>query len=454
MIELPEAFRRRMQELLTDEADLFFQTYEAPKTMGLRVNTLKISVKEFLDLGIFDLQPVAWAPQGFYYSEGQAPGKHLYHTAGLYYIQEPSAMAVAPALDAKPGERVLDLCAAPGGKSTHLASYMQGQGILVANEFSAGRAKILAENLERLGVPNSVIFNETPARLASVFPAYFDRILVDAPCSGEGMFRKDPDACNEWSPENVATCALRQQDILAAAAKMLRPGGKLVYSTCTFAPDENEAVITQFLDSYPEFEILPFPNSQFFSAAMPEWGGSNEHIRHAVRLWPHRLQGEGHFAALLVKKDGDEKKFKPFAPKASSDAVSLYKEFVRDNLRSEPANGPFHLQGDNLYLLPAALPDISRLKWVRPGLHLGEVKKKRFEPSHTLAMTLQQNDAKRVLELSPDDPLIHSYLRGETIPVQTENGWTLVCVGRFPLGWGKTVQGILKNHYPKGLRQP
>lgn len=454
MVYLPQPFISRMKELLKDDAVDFFASYDQPKKSGLRVNTLKISVDDFLSMSPFPLQPIPWASTGFYYEEADAPGKHVLHRAGLYYIQEPSAMAVAPALAPEPGERVLDLCAAPGGKTTHLAAFMQGRGILVANEFTPNRAKVLAENVERLGLRNTLVLNESPANLAKVFPAWFDRILVDAPCSGEGMFRKDPDAYKEWSPENVAYCSVRQLDILREAAKMLRSGGKLVYSTCTFSPDENEALMNKFLTDHPEFRLLPLINSELFSQGMPEWGNNREDLRRAVRLWPHRLQGEGHFAALLEKTDGSIPRHTRFHPKAPTDAVRLFQSFHKESLEMLPFEGQLLLLKDNLYILPANLPDISSLKWVRPGLHLGEVKKNRFEPSHTLAMSLKQSDALRSVSFHSEDPNIYKYLRGETLPSHTSDGWTLVCVDKYPLGWGKTVQHTLKNHYPKGLRIP
>lgn len=457
---LPETFAARMVNLLGDEAEAFFKSYGEPRASALRVNSLKISVNEFRALSPFELEPVAWSPEGFYYAEEETPGKHVFHTAGLYYIQEPSAMAIAPALAPRPGERVLDLCAAPGGKATHLASLMEGKGLLVANEMIPNRARILAGNIERLGVRNAVIFNETPAKLATAFPGWFDRILVDAPCSGEGMFRKDPAAREEWSPENVTSCAARQLDILQEAARMLRPGGKLVYSTCTFSPDENEAVLDEFLKRHPEFNLLPFPNAHLFSAGRPEWGKGRADLTLAVRLWPHRLRGEGHFAALLEKTDGTESQLAPLRVKAPSEAVSLYRDFARDNLAGGfpqadwPQDGRFLVQGEHLYLLPANLPALKGLKWVRPGLHLGELKKNRFEPSHTLAMALKGANAVRKIRLQPDDPRVRRYLRGETFSLEQSDGWTLVCVLDYPLGWGKAVNRTLKNHYPKGLRLP
>lgn len=453
MIVLPPLFVTRMKKLLEDEASLFFNSYEFSRTLGLRVNTLKISVEDFLTVSPFHLQPIPWAPTGFYYAEEDSPGKHVYHTAGLYYIQEPSAMAIAPALAPSPGERVLDLCAAPGGKTSHLAAYMQGKGILVTNEFSASRAKVLAENVERLGLRNTIVLNETPQKLASVFAGWFDRILVDAPCSGEGMFRKDPQTCDEWSPENVAYCAFRQLDILEEAAKMLRPGGKLVYSTCTFAPEENESLLDNFLNRHPDFNLLPFPNAELFSPGEPQWGNGRDELKLSVRLWPHRLQGEGHFSALLQKSDGPESRPSRLQTKVPADATSLLQSFVRENLIEFELEGQWLLQGDHLYLLPSDLPNIKSLRWVRPGLHVGELKKKRLEPSHTLAMTLHASDAVRHVSFPADDPAIHRYLRGESLPSDAPDGWTLVCVDQYALGWGKTVQNTLKNHYPKGLRE-
>lgn len=454
MIALPPLFVTRMTELLGDETGPFLTSYEFPRTLGLRVNTLKISVEDFLTVSPFHLQPIPWAPTGFYYDEADSPGKHVYHTAGLYYIQEPSAMAIAPALAPSPGERVLDLCAAPGGKTTHLAAYMQGKGILVSNEFSASRAKILAENVERLGLRNTIVLNETPQKLASIFAGWFDRILVDAPCSGEGMFRKDPQSCDEWSPENVAYCAFRQKNILEEAAKMLRPGGKLVYSTCTFATEENESLLDNFLNRHPDFNLLPFPNTELFSPGEPQWGNGRDELKLAVRLWPHRLQGEGHFSALLQKSDGPESRPSRFQTKVSADAMTLFQSFIRDNLTEFELDGQWLLQGDHLYLLPVDLPNIKSLKWVRPGLHVGVLKKKRLEPSHTLAMTLGVSDVMRHISLQADDPAVSRYMRGESLSLNTPDGWTLVCVDQYPLGWGKTVQGTLKNHCPKGLRIP
>jgi NOL1/NOP2/sun family putative RNA methylase len=454
MIDLPESFLQRMKLFLGDEFEPFLHSYNSPRAHGLRVNTLKVSVREFLSFAPFHLTPVPWTQEGFYYEEDDHPGKHVYHAAGLYYIQEPSAMAVASVLSPLPGERILDLCAAPGGKSTHIATQMRGQGLLVANEPHPVRVKALAENLERFGVKNALITNETPDRLAQRFPSFFDRILVDAPCSGEGMFRKDPEARIEWSLETVRQCARRQADILEEAAKMLRAGGILVYSTCTFAPEENEQTIAAFLENHPEFRLLPLPELPGFSSGREEWASNNKfNLSQTGRLWPHKIRGEGHFIALMEKTDGPERRCKSVIPRVPADAVQAYLSFARENLL-DPPTGTYLLFGDQLYLAVEPLPDLTGIKVVRPGLHLGTRKKNRFEPSHSLALALEAGQARRTYSLSPDAAETAAYLRGETITREGEDGWTLVTIGRFPLGFGKQTGTLLKNHYPKGLRLP
>ncbi|WP_164821750.1 RsmB/NOP family class I SAM-dependent RNA methyltransferase, partial [Paenibacillus koleovorans] len=284
--ELPAAFVTRMIEQLgPDEAGHLFESYALPRTQGLRLNPLKIKAGA-PDASIMDalrqqfvLEPIPWCPTGYYYGESARPGKHPYHSAGLYYIQEPSAMSSAELLAPEPGDIVLDLAAAPGGKTTQLAGMMQGEGLLVANEIHPARAKILSENVERCGIVNAVVTSAAPDQLAAKFPAFFDKIMLDAPCSGEGMFRKDEEARAEWSPEHVEMCAARQLDILDYAAVMLKPGGRLAYSTCTFNREENEDVLERFVEKHPAFEVL-----------------------RSERLWPHRERGEGHFAALLGKR--------------------------------------------------------------------------------------------------------------------------------------------------------
>ncbi len=465
-VHLPTAFEVRMKSLLQGEYSAFAKSYEHPSLHGLRVNSLKIDMGRFLEIQPFSLKPIAWCPTGFTYPDGERPGKHPYHAAGLYYLQEPSAMSVAEAAEAKPGETVLDLCAAPGGKTTQLAAAMKGKGLLIANEIHPARVKALSENVERLGIPNAIVTNETPEKLAERFPQFFDRILVDAPCSGEGMFRKLPEALDDWSSEKVTECHLMQLDILEAAATMLKPGGTLVYSTCTFAPLENEQSIVRFLDAHPEFELVPLPHPEFFAPGIPEWAEPvKPELALTARLWPHRLAGEGHYIAKLRKRHSEEsaERFSPRKEKKAKagaagrkEAIAAWRTFSAETVPAFAErlhdDSAFLLFGEQLYYSPAPSLDLHGLKVVRAGLHLGTVKKNRFEPSHALALAADQTDAVRSCDFSPDDPDLPRYLRGESLARDGSNGWTLVTVDGYSLGWGKQADGQLKNHYPKGLR--
>lgn len=442
-----------MKALMGQEYEALAKSYEEKRTQGLRINTLKIDVNSFLKINPFFLESVPWCREGFYYAEGDRPGKHPYHEAGLYYIQEPSAMAVGTILDPQPGDRVLDLCGAPGGKSTHIAAMLQGKGLLVSNEIHPARAKILSQNIERMGIRNCIVTNEEPQHLAQRFIAYFDKILVDAPCSGEGMFRKEPDACQEWSMENVAACAVRQIDILSFAAKMLRPQGQLVYSTCTFSPDENERVIEQFLRAHKEFSLIEVKAYEGFESGRVEWTAEGSHnLKKAFRLWPHRLRGEGHFIAVLEKHDGElPKKNKGKVKPLDKHSMQDYFDFGKNYLQKVP-EGPFIQFGENLYSLPEWEASLEQLRVLRPGWHLGTLKKNRFEPSHALALSLNASEARQAISLPAESKEMNAYLKGETIEANGTDGWNLVCVEGYSIGWGKLVKSILKNHYPKGLR--
>ena len=459
-ITLPQAFVERMRENLGTEAEAFFASYESPRAYGLRRNPLKQTAEQFEQLMPWQLTSVSWAEEGYYYSDTDRPGKHVYHEMGLYYIQEPSAMCVAQIADPKPGEGILDLCAAPGGKSTQLAGRMAGEGLLVCNEILPNRAKILAQNIERMGVKNAVVVNHSPQELEARFPAFFDRIVVDAPCSGEGMFHKEEAALTEWSPENVQMCAERQREILACAVNMLRPGGVLVYSTCTFAPAEDEDMIRWLLETYPDLALQPID-----TAAL---GISDGTIEGTGRIYPHRQRGEGHFVARLKKdgiviprqsilqsglaQDGSDrrgKKGKKKAEKAAStDAWTGYETFAKQYLCCE-LTGCRQMFGDQLYLVPQEMTDLRGMKVLRPGLHLGTDKKNRFEPSHALALALRADQVTQICET--DQP--EQYLRGMTLSCDPSlDGWVLVIYQGMPLGWGKASRGVVKNHYPKGLR--
>ena len=437
---LPAAFLERMKRLLGNEYADFLSSYERPRNTGLRLNP-----KKRADVSRYITAPIVWEPNGFYQNTDTRPGLSALHEAGVYYLQEPSAMAPARLLNAQPGEVVLDLCAAPGGKSTQIAASMNGQGLLVCNEIHPKRARILSSNIERMGVGNALVLNEHPAKLAERFPEFFDRILVDAPCSGEGMFRKEDAAIADWSEETVAMCAARQSEILCSAAKMLKPGGRLVYSTCTFSPEENEGVISRFLHTHDDFsvEILDVP---WFDCGRPEWiSDPAEHLEHTFRLWPHKLRGEGHFAAVLRREgESSDQKSQPSAAVLPEEICSFLEE-NKIHLSGIPVEF-----GSTWFLAPEALPELKELRVLRAGLELGELRKGRFMPAHALALWLKNYPV--TADYPAESAEISAYLRGETLR-GTQTGWTLVTVGGISLGWAKGAGGILKNHYPKGLRR-
>lgn len=473
---LPQDFLNRMEEMLGDEYPAFLESYEMQRYQSLRVNTLKTENEKVLAQTNFQLESVPWTKNGFYYDAEDTPGKHPYHEAGVYYIQEPSAMApvefLMQPIDGKvrwEEERILDLCAAPGGKSTQIASAMQGEGILISNEIHPARAKILSENVERMGICNAMVTNETPKKLAEYFSDYFTRILVDAPCSGEGMFRKNEDACGEWSLANVQLCAERQDEILDCAASMLAPGGRLVYSTCTFAPAENEGSVSRFLDRHPDFYIEKVTLSDGMQHGVPEWGVKPFAVlSDTVRLWPHHLKGEGHYMAVLRKegslehtklgwcKNGCEQGLNQRERNAPGKGCVEYLAFAEETMQMGRENrflGCYLKFGDQLYLIPKGMPAVEGLKVLRPGLHLGTIKKNRFEPSHALALAMRGEEALHTVDLPSDSREIRGYLSGETFSYEGEKGWYLVTVDGYSIGWGKLAGGVMKNHYPKGLRK-
>lgn len=501
--------------MLGEECGAFVEALGQERHQALRLNRLKVNAEGQSAAELFGktafarLTKVPWAAEGYYYEAEDQPGRHPYHDAGLYYIQEPSAMAPAELLGAKPGQRVLDLCAAPGGKSTQIAAKMQGQGILICNEIHPARAKILSENVERMGICNACVSNESPERLAEFFPEYFDCILVDAPCSGEGMFRKNDAACGEWSPENVALCAERQDGILDCAARMLRPGGRLVYSTCTFAPEEDEGSVERLLGRHEDFVLLPVNRERFETESLPVTEGlflsegsalpeglasavkqeqglretalgktvfreARKDMAGVLRLWPHRIKGEGHFAAVLQKAgempegygwQGVNGTVKVLSGKERKE-LTEFERFCQETL-CLPAGDPASLCravglreeagyirfGDNLYLIPLRMPSLKGLKILRPGLQVGELKKNRFEPSHALALALGPEYAVHTWDTHPEDEVCRNYLRGGAFGAEGEKGWYLMCVDGFGMGWGKLAGGMMKNHYPKGLRR-
>ncbi|SER08585.1 NOL1/NOP2/sun family putative RNA methylase [Butyrivibrio fibrisolvens] len=605
---LPSKFTNRMKFMLGQECDAFLVSFECVRSKALRINPCKLQGGREVAYSKlpFETKKILWEENGFVYKDEDEPGKHPLHMAGLYYIQEPSAMSPVAYLDPKPGQRVLDLCAAPGGKSTQIAGRMQGRGILVSNEINAGRAKILSENIERMGIGNAMVLNETPQNLSARFEGWFDRILIDAPCSGEGMFRKNEDAVTNWSPENVRLCADRQDEILDNAASMLAPSGRLVYSTCTFAPDEDEGTIYRFLLRHPEFRVVEVPLYEGMDHGNPSWAlidtsdestwtkpdlqdnAASTHdnqdyglegcldevktnkenlnkeklnkevadqLANCIRLWPHHLKGEGHFLAVLervnensdvdvkinsAKESGEQhgndmgqkaptitycpggfqrgirieqrnpldssclgediddfeskganasggaekidsdsadkkpkKKLKAKdrrlmdknagraqnkALKGGSDlelAKKLWEEFAGEVLSVSGMDrlyGTLFTFGENVYLAPFLMPSTDRLKVMRPGLHLGTMKKGRFEPSHSLALFLRKEDVKNSHDYPSDSKEIKDFTSGLSLTASLDNGWYLILTDGCSLGWAKSDGRRLKNHYPKGLR--
>lgn len=429
---LPEAFLSRMKEQLGEEYPEYIKSLERPRAVALRFNPLKGERPDLPFVG----EQVPWEENGYYYDPEARPGLHVYHEAGVYYLQEASAMAPVVLLDPQPGERICDLCAAPGGKSTQIAGRMMGEGFLLCNEINPKRAKILSRNIERMGVSNALVTNEHPETLASRLPGFFHRVLVDAPCSGEGMFRKEEAAVTDWSPETVAMCARRQREILHSAAKLVAPGGRLVYSTCTFAPEEDEMTVAAFLESHPEFTPEKVDAPWF----TPGEAGN-------YRMWPHKLLGEGHFAAVLRKNGGEEEG--EVSPMKGETLPKPWKEFAR-TLGIALPEGKCVSFGSSLYWGPMELPELKGLKVLRPGLELGTVKKDRFEPAHALALWL--GSCKNTQDYPPESREMAAYLHGEVI-ASGKKGWCLVTAGGYSIGWGKGDGAVLKNHYPKGLRR-
>lgn len=479
---IPNDFKTRMKNMLNEnEYEAFMQSYEQPYFHALRINPLKCRIdNQIPNLSVSNLTPVDWCATGYYYNHDNSefrPGKHPYHEAGVYYIQEPSAMAPAEYLNVTPGDTVLDLCAAPGGKSTQIAGKLNGRGLLISNEIISSRAKILSENIERTGIPNALVTNESSDRLANLFPDFFDKIMVDAPCSGEGMFRKNEEACTEWSMDNVLTCARRQAEILDNAAIMLKEGGRMVYSTCTFSPEENEGTIINFLLRHKNFHLVKVTKTEGMSDGKIDFAeqcvdSDNKNnispetlnpilntIPYTIRMMPHKMNGEGHFIAVFQKEFSDnpsakaDKNSKSNIIKGVNDkSIKEYLAFCEQFLKNRP-QGIHILFGDHLYVVPDNCPPLDKIKVLRPGLHLGTFLKNRFEPSHSLALALSANDVQNVLNLSSHSEEIYKYINGETLNCTGEKGWYLITVDGYSIGFGKLSGDIMKNHYPKGLRK-
>ncbi|GAY73013.1 tRNA and rRNA cytosine-C5-methylases [Lentilactobacillus kosonis] len=412
-MELPVDFKQKYTELLGPvEAQQFFDGFDLEPRHGFRVNPLKDNHDYS---AIVDMRSVAEHCEFGYF--GKVDGKSVAHQGGLVYSQEPSAMYVGEVAHPNPGERVLDLCAAPGGKTTHLGSFMQNQGVLVANEINGKRASILAENVERFSLRNAVITNTTPEKIAQTFPEYFDKVLVDAPCSGEGMFRKDPAAMDYWSLDYPKQCADRQREILTEAVKVIKPGGQLIYSTCTFAPEEDEEIISWLIENF-DFSIEPIKKYPGMDDGRPEWGNGDDGLKDCVRLFPYHFNGEGHFIAKLVKgKSEINNKLKPFwknkhLTRPNKDELMLYKQFLNDN-EIDVKFDDLVVYKNLLFASNDKLPDLSKVKVVRVGMPLGEFKKGRFEPSFALGLALTAAENHHQLTISHDQWA--AYVHGDVL---------------------------------------
>ncbi|MGB9791368.1 MAG: RsmB/NOP family class I SAM-dependent RNA methyltransferase [Thermacetogeniaceae bacterium] len=454
MARIPEEFFKRMASLLGDEAESFIQALSSPEFPAIRVNPLKLAPQHFAERSPFPLEPVPWCPEGFLVTDREArPALHPYHSAGLYYLQDPAAMLSTAFLSPQPGEWVLDLCAAPGGKTTHIAAAMENKGVLVANDPNPRRVTVLARNLERMGVTCAVVLQEEPERLAERFAGLFDRVLVDAPCSGEATLAHDAEVRRRWSLKAIRRMASLQRHILNQAARLTRPGGYLLYATCTFSPEENEEVIAAFIEDHPDFSLAEVKRHQLFDRGHPEWSRLQlPELERAVRLWPHRGPGKGHFYALMRRK-GDET---PPRPQPSNtlppQAERAYKEFCERCLTSSPAEDGLILWGSGIYRIPLPPAMLGDLRVLRPGWWLGNLKDGRFIPDHALALGIKPEQARRRLSFTPSDPMLRSYLSGEELTLEEAEGWVLVTVEEFPLGWGYCRQGRLKNFYPRPWR--
>ena len=471
MADLPQSFLDSMKEILGEDYEAFLAGFDGQRQYGLRVNTLKMNLEEFERIAPFHLKKVPWISNGYFYEAEDVPAKHPFYSAGLYYLQEPSAMTPASRLKVQPGERVLDLCAAPGGKATELGAALQGEGLLVANDINTARARALLRNLELFGISNSFVTNEPPHVLAERFPEFFHKIMVDAPCSGEGMFRKNPAVVDSWQEKGPEYFSKLQREIIVQAADMLLPGGMMFYSTCTFSPLENEKTITHLLKERPDMEVMPMEDYEGFAEGLTSYRGEvfDESCKLCRRIWPHKMSGEGHFMALLHKKNGTPQQVQQTVSQSSiwwEKCKGLNKEqkaaaedfFSHVNIAYDEKR--VDVRGDNLYYLPAPQYDGRGLHFLRNGLFMGEFKKKRFEPSQPFALALHAQDFDQVLDFPADDERLSRYLRGETLDVsdliageKKRKGWQLVMVAGHPLGFGKLVNNNLKNKYPAGWRK-
>ena len=462
MNRLPETYLQSLKDIPGMEIQSYLDSFEFENQHGLRLNNLKLSQEQWEKLCKFKTEKVPWIENGYYY-EDAAPARHPHYYAGLYYLQEPSAMTPANRLPVEPGDFVLDLCAAPGGKATELGARLQGSGFLLANDISNSRARALLKNLEMAGISNIFVTSETPEKLKGYYSGFFDKILVDAPCSGEGMFRREPGMVKHWEEQGPAYYSKIQTDIVECAYEMLRPGGMMLYSTCTFSPEEDEKIVLGLMQKHPDLDTVPIKAYEGFTS-----GGLG--LKDAVRIYPWKMKGEGHFLCLLRKKEGEgsahRKELFESAEKSYVKLPEAARGFLEKAGYGPLKKGSYHIIGDQIYHLAPGMECFKGLRYLRTGLLLGSMKKNRFEPSQALAMALSSGVFPSVIDLSSQDPRTIRYLKGETIFLTEEethlnnktkkedgiSGWVLVCTDGYPIGWAKEANGILKNKYNAGWR--
>ncbi|MEJ2413076.1 MAG: RsmF rRNA methyltransferase first C-terminal domain-containing protein [Anaerolineales bacterium] len=461
----PPEFKTLIADLLGSDASRFWKALLKPARQGMRINPSKTSLNEIREALPGEYHPLPWTRNGYQLEGVQEAGKHPFHAAGLFYLQEPSAMAPVPVLDPQPGEKVLDLCAAPGGKTTQIQSQMGDKGLLISNDPNPNRVQALARNLERWGGRNSVVLSETAERLYEHFGSYFDRVLVDAPCSGEGTFRSDPGEIKKWSPAFSERTRFIQDEILWFAGKLVRPGGTLVYSTCTFNGHENEEAVANFLETNQNFQLASIPKQVGFSPGIQPNNRENLDFSKTVRIWPHTSCGEGHFIACMTKVSAQGDDAVSYHPPQSTDseARQIYRDFFDQTLSQTantrlifPDNPGIHHYGNRLYWISDGAPDLTGLRVIHWGWWLGTINDRNFVPGPTLASTLSTGDVKKVLELPLDDPRLDIYRRGSPVPLSEQeagaDGWMLITAAGHPLGWGKLRHGRLKSYFPRWLR--
>ena len=468
---LPEAFLERMRGQLKGEYESFIKTYDEYPHRGIRVNTLKISAEDVKKRAPFNMEPVPWVKNAFIISDEDNPAGHSFYRAGLYYIQEPSAMTPADRLPIDEGDKVLDLCAAPGGKATALAAKLNGTGMLVANDVSASRCRALLHNLELFGAANIMVTNELPQNLEKKFPAFFDKIMVDAPCSGEGMFRKEPEVADSWTKERVEFFAKQQKSILKSAVAMLKDGGLLMYSTCTFSPDEDEKSVEYLLSECDDMKLIDIEGYEGFSHGDKEYATFDD-IEKTVRIWPQKMAGEGHFLALFRKEgktdlqadsaghDKRKNKKKDKKKRGSSNLMSssfsrdervIFEEFL-NGLSARFKSYTYENKSGKVYMMPFDLHDIPQMRFLRCGMYMGELKKNRFEPSQALALNLKNGEFVNEISFEENDERLHDYFEGAQINLdeaeqEKKNGIILIKVSDFPVGFGKKTGEVIKSRY-------